>query len=48
MPLRVLRFLEDARHRQILRVVGPLYQFRHPWLHDHFTAQYEEMHRSQR
>ncbi len=27
-PARLLRFLEDARQRQILRTVGPVYQFR--------------------
>ncbi|MGH3773780.1 MAG: hypothetical protein ACRDRW_20720 [Pseudonocardiaceae bacterium] len=33
-PLRLLRFLEDARARQILRTVGPAYQFRHARLQD--------------
>ena len=28
-PLRLMRFLEDARERGVLRTVGPVYQFRH-------------------
>jgi hypothetical protein len=33
-PARLLQFLEDARERQILRTVGPAYQFRHARLQD--------------
>jgi len=33
-PARLLRFLDDARERQILRTVGPAYQFRHARLQD--------------
>jgi hypothetical protein len=33
-PVRLLRFLEDARERNVLRNVGPVYQFRHPRLQD--------------
>jgi hypothetical protein len=33
-PARLLRFLEDARKRQILRTVGPVYQFRDARLQD--------------
>ncbi len=33
-PIRLLGFLEDARERQILRTVGPAYQFRHARLQD--------------
>jgi hypothetical protein len=33
-PVRLLRFLDDARQRQILRTVGPVYQFRHARLQD--------------
>ncbi|MBV9030921.1 MAG: hypothetical protein JO364_11605, partial [Pseudonocardiales bacterium] len=33
-PLRLLRFLDDARERQVLRTVGPAYQFRHARLQD--------------
>jgi hypothetical protein len=36
-PLRLLRFLDDARERQILRTVGPAYQFRHTRLQDRLT-----------
>jgi hypothetical protein len=28
-PLQLIRFLEDARSRRLLRTVGPVYQFRH-------------------
>jgi hypothetical protein len=33
-PVRLLRFLEDARNRGLLRTVGPIYQFRHASLQD--------------
>lgn len=33
-PVRLLRFLDDARERQILRTVGPAYQFRDIRLQD--------------
>lgn len=33
-PLRLIRFLEDARSRHLLRTVGPIYQFRHATLQD--------------
>ena len=33
-PVRLLRFLDDARERQVLRTVGPAYQFRHARLQD--------------
>ncbi|MGH3832297.1 MAG: hypothetical protein ACRDRS_17945 [Pseudonocardiaceae bacterium] len=33
-PMRLLRFLDDARDRQVLRAVGPVYQFRHARLQD--------------
>lgn len=33
-PLRLMQFLEDARERQVLRTVGPVYQFRHARLQD--------------
>lgn len=33
-PLRLVRFLEDARDRNLLRTVGPVYQFRHARLQD--------------
>lgn len=37
-PARLLRFLEDARRRGVLRTVGPLYQFRHARLQDYLSA----------
>jgi hypothetical protein len=40
LPLRILRFLEDARDHGILRTVGPVYQFRHARLHDRLVASY--------
>jgi hypothetical protein len=33
-PVRLMRFLEDARARGVLRSVGPVYQFRHARLQD--------------
>jgi hypothetical protein len=33
-PARLLRFLDDARERDVLRTVGPVYQFRHARLQD--------------
>ncbi len=38
-PVRLLRFLEDARDRNILRTVGPVYQFRHAKLQDRLAEQ---------
>lgn len=39
MPFRIMRFLEDARTRHLLRTVGPVYQFRHANLQDQLTPQ---------
>jgi hypothetical protein len=33
-PVRLMRFLEDARDRNVLRAIGPVYQFRHARLQD--------------
>jgi hypothetical protein len=38
-PVRLMRFLEDARSRSVLRTVGPVYQFRHARLQDRLAAQ---------
>jgi hypothetical protein len=38
-PVRLMRFLEDARERQVLRTVGPVYQFRHARLQDRLASQ---------
>ena len=38
-PARLLRFLEDARRRDVLRTVGPVYQFRHARLQDRLARQ---------
>jgi hypothetical protein len=38
-PMRLMRFLEDARKRDVLRTVGPVYQFRHARLQDRLAAQ---------
>ena len=38
-PMRLLRFLEDARDRNVLRTVGPVYQFRHARLQDRLADQ---------
>jgi hypothetical protein len=38
-PIHLMRFLEDARSRNVLRTVGPVYQFRHARLQDRLAAQ---------
>ena len=38
-PIRLMRFLEDARKREVLRTVGPAYQFRHARLQDRLAGQ---------
>jgi hypothetical protein len=38
-PIRLMRFLEDARERHVLRTVGPVYQFRHARLQDRLADQ---------
>ncbi|MGH3853448.1 MAG: NACHT domain-containing protein [Pseudonocardiaceae bacterium] len=42
-PVRLLRFLDDARERQILRTVGPAYQFRHARLQDRLARKDQAM-----
>ncbi len=37
-PLNLIKFLEDARTRNLLRSVGPLYQFRHADLQDRLAS----------
>jgi hypothetical protein len=37
-PVRILRFLDDARRRGILRTVGAVYQFRHATLQDRLAT----------
>jgi MFS family permease len=39
-PWRMLRFLEDARSRNLVRTVGPDYQFRHAKLQDRLARQW--------
>jgi hypothetical protein len=34
-----MRFLDDARERNVLRTVGPAYQFRHARLQDRLAQQ---------
>jgi hypothetical protein len=38
-PLSLMRFLEDAHQRGVLRTVGPVYQFRHARLQDRLAEQ---------
>lgn len=38
-PVRLLRFLDDARQRDVLRTAGPVYQFRHARLQDRLAQQ---------
>jgi hypothetical protein len=37
-PARMMRFLEDARTRQVLRTAGPIFQFRHARLQDRLAV----------
>lgn len=39
-PLRLMSFLEDSRTRNVLRTVGPIYQFRHARLQDRLADQW--------
>lgn len=41
-PVRLLNFLEDAHAREVLRSVGPVYQFRHARLQDRLAGVGEE------
>jgi DNA-binding SARP family transcriptional activator len=38
LPLQLMRFLDDAHRRGVLRQVGAVYQFRHARLQDHLAA----------
>ncbi len=38
-PVRLMRFLDDACQRSVLRTVGPVYQFRHARLQDRLADQ---------
>lgn len=42
-PVRLLNFLEDAHAREVLRCVGPIYQFRHARLQDRLAGVCEEI-----
>jgi len=42
-PVRFLKFLDDAHERNILRTVGPAYQFRHARLQDRLAADWLDM-----
>jgi hypothetical protein len=37
-PVRLMKFLEEAHNRNVLRTVGPAYQFRHARLQDQLAA----------
>lgn len=37
-PIHLMGFLDDARERNVLRTVGPAYQFRHARLQDRLAA----------
>jgi hypothetical protein len=37
-PVHLMHFLDDARERNVLRTVGPVYQFRHARLQDRLAA----------
>ena len=38
LPLRLMGFLDDAYRLGLLRIVGPVYQFRHAALQDHLAT----------
>jgi hypothetical protein len=38
LPRRLMPFLDDAHRLGLLRIVGPIYQFRHAELQDHLAA----------
>jgi hypothetical protein len=38
LPWQVMRFLDDAHHRGVLRQVGAVYQFRHAQLQDRLAS----------
>lgn len=40
-PLQLMRFLDDAYRLGLLRIVGPVYQFRHAALQDHLAPSSE-------
>jgi hypothetical protein len=42
-PVHLPRFLDDARERNVLRTLGPAYQFRHARLQDRLAAATPEM-----
>lgn len=44
-PIRLMRFLEDARDRNVLRTIGPVYQFRHARLQDRLAEQDSAVHK---
>jgi hypothetical protein len=39
VPVRLLRFLDDAYDRGVMRTVGPIYQFRHARLQDRLAEE---------
>jgi hypothetical protein len=41
-PAHLIEFLDDARERNVLRTVGPVYQFRHASLQDRLAATHAE------
>ncbi|TMR04771.1 hypothetical protein ETD83_08155 [Actinomadura soli] len=41
LPRRLMPFLDDAHRLGLLRTAGPVYQFRHAYLHDHLAATYD-------
>jgi hypothetical protein len=42
VPIRLMRFLDDAHRVGLLREAGPAYQFRHAKLQDHLTQTYRD------
>lgn len=42
-PVHLMRFLDDAHKRNVLRIVGPVYQFRHARLQDRLVARSDQL-----
>jgi hypothetical protein len=45
-PVRLMSFLNDAHNRNVLRIVGPAYQFRHGRLQDRLAAAADRVERN--
>src|SRR5262249_16984484 len=44
LPWRIITFLDDAYHRDVLRQPGAVYQFRHARLQEHLSRAFRAQH----